>query len=225
MTDKIFTGATLEEALKNDDFELSGTEMTGMVKASKKAAHIAFTRSGCENWVDIPIGVIEKAEQLGKAPCKDHWHPIFKLTLKEPKDAEAKVFAALLAAVPQGGGRPPQSWPADASAMHSSPPMPPQMQQMNPGAGFSRASAQGPGRGTQQGPAGGRPQTAARMAGGLGGFGGFGNYGGLNAWGCWESECCDCILWGNCWYTGDGRCIPECLQYSCQPCERCIWPW
>ena len=217
MSDKIFTGATLEEALKNDDFELSGTEMTGMVKASKKAGHIAFTRSGCENWVDIPIGVIEKAEQLGKAPCKDHWHPIFKLTLKEPKDAEAKVFAALLAAVPQGGGRPPQG--------AGGPSMQPQMMpQMGSGASFSRAAAAGQGRGSPSGSTGGRPQTAARMAGGLGGFGGFGN-GGLNAWGCWESECCDCILWGNCWYTGDGRCVPECLQYSCQPCERCIWPW
>lgn len=219
MTDKIFTGAALEEALKNDDFGLSGTEMTGMVKASKKAGHIAFTRSGCENWVDIPIGLIEKAEQLGKAPCKDHWHPIFRLTLKEPKDAEARVFAALLAAVPQGGGRPSQGWPAGG------PPMQPQpMPHMSSGAAFSRAAASAPGRGSAPGSMGGRPQTAARMAGGLSGFGGLGN-GGLNAWGCWESECCDCILWGNCWYTGDGRCIPECLQYACEPCERCIWPW
>ncbi|MBN9218619.1 MAG: hypothetical protein J0I79_11755 [Mesorhizobium sp.] len=219
MTDKIFTGAALEEALKNDDFGLSGTEMTGMVKASKKAGHIAFTRSGCENWVDIPIGLIEKAEQLGKAPCKDHWHPIFKLTLKEPKDAEARVFAALLAAVPQGGGRPPQGWPAGG------PPMQPQpMPHMGSGSSFSRAAASAPGRGSPPGSMGGRPQTVARMAGGLGGFGGLGN-GGLNAWGCWESECCECIQWGNCWYTGDGRCIPECLQYACEPCERCIWPW
>jgi len=217
MTDRIFTGATLEEALKNDDFGMSGTEMTGMVKASKKAGHIAFTRSGCENWVDIPVAAIEKAEQLGKAPCKDHWHPVFKLTLKEPKDAEAKVFAALLAAVPQGGGRPPQGWPSEAPIAH-----PQMMPQMGSGASFSRAAASGPSRGSSPGSTGRRPQTAARISGG---FGGFGNNGGLNAWGCWDSECCDCVLWGPCWYTGDGRCIPECLQYACEPCERCIWPW
>lgn len=219
MSDKIFTGATLEEALKNDDFALSGTEMTGMVKASKKAGHIAFTRSGCENWVDIPIGVIEKAEQLGKAPCKDHWHPVFKLTPREPKDAEAKVFAALLAAVPQGGGRPPQGWPAEVPQMHPQmmPTQPQTMLPMNAGIAASRAT-----QGRPQRPPSGRPQTAARMAGG---YGGIGTTGGLNAWGCWESECCECVLWGNCWYTGDGRCIPECLQYVCEPCERCIWPW
>lgn len=95
MKNTTFTGSSLEEALKNGSFTQSGIELVGMVKASEKKGNVCFTRSGCDNWVDLPIDMIEEAEQIGKNICKDHSHPVMRITLKEPKNQEAKIFAAL----------------------------------------------------------------------------------------------------------------------------------
>jgi hypothetical protein len=102
MKDKIFSGQELEGALKSKEFEHSEVELIGMVKSSEKPGHIAFARGGCDTWVDIPTAIIEQAEQLGRRPCKDHWHPQFRITLKQSDSPEARVLGELLAKSPIG---------------------------------------------------------------------------------------------------------------------------
>jgi hypothetical protein len=102
MKDKIFSGEGLEEALKSEVFGQSEIELIGMVKSSEKPGHIAFARGGCETWVDIPTKMIEQAEQLGRRPCKGHWHPQFRITLKKSDSPEARILGELLAESPIG---------------------------------------------------------------------------------------------------------------------------
>lgn len=92
------TGAALEQALKSGELDRGGTELIGMVKASAQEGRVAFSAAGCEQWVDIPVGLIEQAERVGTSRCRDHTHPLFRLTLAEGEGEEAKVYAALLAA-------------------------------------------------------------------------------------------------------------------------------
>jgi hypothetical protein len=61
----------------------------------------------------------------------------------------------------------------------------------------------------------------------LGGGGGLPTHGGpgeiFGAWGCWQSECCDCIRYER---VDNGTASWDvCAEWSCYPCERCVWPW
>jgi len=109
-----FTGSSLEEALKDGSLEKAALELIGMVKSSEREDHINFARGDCETWIELPTNLIEQAEELGRRPCKDHVHPVFKLTLKEPTGPVARIFASLLATQPstssQPGGRRPPEW-------------------------------------------------------------------------------------------------------------------
>jgi hypothetical protein len=59
---------------------------------------IKFTTDpGCGRWVEVPTRMIDKLEFLQTVRCRDHAHPLVRLTLKEPKSPDAKVFAALAA--------------------------------------------------------------------------------------------------------------------------------
>jgi hypothetical protein len=113
MKDKIFSGEELEGALKSEVFEQSEVELIGMVKSSEKPGHIAFARGGCDTWVDIPTKMIEQAEQLGRRPCKDHWHPQFRITLKKSDNPEVRILGELLA-------KSPRSFPSPASGVAGS---------------------------------------------------------------------------------------------------------
>lgn len=97
LQDESFTGEGLEKALVNDELSQPGLELLGMVKASDQKDHVSFTGSGCDDWIDIPTKMIEKAERVASSKCKDHSHPVFKLTLKESTNAEAQVLSELLA--------------------------------------------------------------------------------------------------------------------------------
>jgi hypothetical protein len=96
MPDSNWTGASLEEALRSGKLDQPALELVGMVKAAEETGKISFTRTDCESWVDIPTDLIEKAEQVGQRPCRDHIHPVFRLKLKQPEDPEAQILAALL---------------------------------------------------------------------------------------------------------------------------------
>jgi hypothetical protein len=122
MQEKTFTGASLEQALKNDALTRPVVELVGMVKPSEKGRHVSFTRSGCDSWVDLSTDMIEQAELLDTNACKDHSHPVMRITLKEAEYPEGRVLAALLAqsmpslsqvgAVTQvGPGSVPQTYP------------------------------------------------------------------------------------------------------------------
>src|SRR5215208_1378047 len=132
MAKTTYTGASLEEAVNSGSFEQPAIELTGMVKASEYEDHIAFDRGGCENWVDLPTDLIDRAEHLGQQPCRDHVHPVFRITLKESEDPAAQVFASLLAT--------PTSIPPAAQNR----PFPPQVglgPSAPPGPGFQQGAA------------------------------------------------------------------------------------
>jgi hypothetical protein len=99
MSDNTYTGATLEAALTSGKLDESALEVSGMVKTSNRAKHVAVALGNCDTWVDLPIDMIESAERLGSQSCKDHVHPYFKVTLKAPKDDSAKVLASMLATI------------------------------------------------------------------------------------------------------------------------------
>ena len=129
MQDDSFTGEALEKALVNDELSQPGLELLGMVKASDEKGHVSFTASGCDDWIDIPTKMIEQAERVGSSKCKDHSHPVFKLTLKESKSADAQILSALLAQRSSGG---------------LAGPIPGGPMQAPPSAGYSQIGSRGP---------------------------------------------------------------------------------
>ena len=81
----------------------AGITLVGMVKQSEEPGCIGFAPAACNAWIDIPTRLIDKAVQLGDRRCGDHVHLVFRITLKEPADAEGKLLGKLLM-VSQGGG-------------------------------------------------------------------------------------------------------------------------
>jgi hypothetical protein len=128
MPGKTFTGETLAQALESGEFEqpaAAGVVLTGMVKPSEQTGHVAFARGGCDTWVELPTSLIENAEHIGARPCEDHSHPVFRITLRESDDPQAKLLGQLLATharatprIPPPGRRlpPPRFGPASRAA-------------------------------------------------------------------------------------------------------------
>ncbi len=101
MAGQEFSGDALMEALEKGSLTppvAAGTTLVGMVKQSDKPGCVSFTPAGCDAWVDMPTGMIEKAVHLGERGCDDHSHPLVRITLKQPADAEGQFFAKLLMA-------------------------------------------------------------------------------------------------------------------------------
>jgi hypothetical protein len=209
MKDKVFSGEALEEALKSEELDQSEIELTGMVKSSDKPGHIAFARGGCDTWVDIPTKMIEQAEQLGRMPCKGHWHPQFRITLKKSNNPEARILSELLAkspiSFPSALSGPPGANAALAGARWGG--EPPRMSGVA-GANAALGGAISGGGPRRMSPVQQMAQVqqmartiqATRGGGGVGG-GGLGNEG---LWGCrwhiWTYHCEDCIPWTDiCW--------------------------
>lgn len=107
MGETSFSGDSLEKALQEGHLDSGTAELRGMVKTSDESGHVAFSRAGCDTWVDIPTDMIEHAEHVGSRSCGDHSHPVVTISLKEPTDPEGQILAALLSQVTQGGIR----WP------------------------------------------------------------------------------------------------------------------
>jgi hypothetical protein len=103
MSGRTFSGQDLAKALQAGEFEQPGLVLTGMVKPSEQKGHVAFARGGCDTWVDLPTSMIEQAEHVGSRPCEDHSHPVFRITLKESDDPQAKLLGQLLSAQPDLG--------------------------------------------------------------------------------------------------------------------------
>jgi hypothetical protein len=98
VSEDALTGSDLEEQLRTGTVSRHEIRISGMVKASENAGYIAFAQRDCESWVDVPTDLIEKAERVGQRPCRDHSHPVFALSLREPEGDVAKLYATLLAA-------------------------------------------------------------------------------------------------------------------------------
>jgi hypothetical protein len=108
MPGQTFTGEALVDALSSGELDHQpGIVLSGMVKPSEQPDHVSFARGGCDTWVDLPTSMIEQAEHVGSRPCEDHSHPVFRITLSESDDPQAKLLGQLLASQPQLGARPP----------------------------------------------------------------------------------------------------------------------
>ena len=112
MPGQTFSGQALVEALRSGELDQpAGVVLSGMVKESEQPDHIAFARGGCETWIDLPVSLIEQAEHVGQRPCDDHAHPLFRITLRESDDPQAKLLAQLLTTGARPGGRSPRPGP------------------------------------------------------------------------------------------------------------------
>lgn len=96
MPQQTYSANELMQALSEDRFKGPGRQLLGIVKPSERADHIAFSRQGCGHFVDIPAAMIASADEIGWSPCDDHGHPVMRLHLHEPKNAEAKILLDLL---------------------------------------------------------------------------------------------------------------------------------
>jgi hypothetical protein len=96
MEAQVFDGDTLEAALINKTLAAASVDLVGMVKASEKQGYVGFSKAGCESWIDLPVSMIERAVHRGSVSCRDHSHPLFEISLKEPSDPQGKILLALL---------------------------------------------------------------------------------------------------------------------------------
>src|SRR5262249_12205437 len=102
----VFSGTALEHALRDgslDRREASRTSavLVGMVKASEREGHVAFTSAGCGSWAEVPVDLVEAAEVIGRRGCQGHEHPVARITFKVPESPHARLFAALLSQAQQ----------------------------------------------------------------------------------------------------------------------------
>jgi hypothetical protein len=49
----------------------------------------------CSNWIEVPVGIIDKVDYLGNQPCGQHEYPYVRLYLK-PTSNEGRALASLL---------------------------------------------------------------------------------------------------------------------------------
>lgn len=96
MNSKSYSGKDLEKALTEGALTQAQATLIGMVKPSEKSGHVSFSQAGCDKWVDLPTDMIERADQEGQRTCRDHSHPVMKITFKEPKNSTGKVLLELL---------------------------------------------------------------------------------------------------------------------------------
>ncbi len=68
--------------------------LTGMVKDQDNADVLFFSGSGkCEKWIEIPVDSIEGVEYIEHAQCRDHTHPIVRVSLNlEDSKAASSAF-------------------------------------------------------------------------------------------------------------------------------------
>ena len=71
----------------------------GMAKLTEgSAGSFSFSEgTACKNWIEIPSSMVAKVEFVSMVKCKDHEHPLIRLSLKDPspENREASVLADL----------------------------------------------------------------------------------------------------------------------------------
>lgn len=91
-----FTPAEFVEKLKGDADHPQPHAFVGMLKAAEDEQHLMFAQGvSCANWTAVPVYLIEGIELISEAPCKDHSHPLVKMTFKTPASEEAQMYASL----------------------------------------------------------------------------------------------------------------------------------
>lgn len=96
MQQQTYSASELMQALNDDRLKGPARQLVGIVKKSDRPDHIAFSKQGCGHFVDIPISMIESAEEVGWSHCGDHGHPVVRLRLHEPQNPESRILLDLL---------------------------------------------------------------------------------------------------------------------------------
>ena len=98
MEAKTFTGEQLLAAVESGQLEREAAPIVGMVKKSEKPGCIAFSLGGCEDWIDLPVSLLDGARrsEVGQRACKDHFHPMMELAFKKGSDSTIQDLLLLL---------------------------------------------------------------------------------------------------------------------------------
>jgi hypothetical protein len=102
------TASEFFERLQHDAFD-AATSVTlfGMAKKSdgdEKAIQFAPGQD-CGDWITIPLKAITSVEILRTVACRDHSHPLVKLSMKEPDSPDGRLFSSILAGMQPGSGQ------------------------------------------------------------------------------------------------------------------------
>ena len=94
----VFTGQEFAKHLSAGQLKKAIVKV-GMAKKSEDTPDtILFAESRmCDEWISIPVSIIEQVTFLTNVTCRDHGHPLVAIQFKEPaaKDEPARVFADL----------------------------------------------------------------------------------------------------------------------------------
>lgn len=108
----------ISQLAANELVEPLDLTLYGLVKVDEKDSSVLYFSSArsCEQWISIPVSLISSVSHIRNVKCKDHQHPLAKITLAEPdKDnAQAVLFMQLFA---QAKASAPTRRMAKASAM------------------------------------------------------------------------------------------------------------
>lgn len=91
----------IKQLASNELVEPVDLTLFGLAKADENNSSVlCFSPSmSCEKWISIPISLISSLAHVRDVKCKDHQHPLVKITLAEPDkaNAEAVLFMQLFA--------------------------------------------------------------------------------------------------------------------------------
>ncbi|MGW1075980.1 hypothetical protein [Streptomyces sp. NPDC002537] len=126
--DKTFGGEEFRQALAAGTV-VAPLAVTGMAKTADVPDAILFALgTRCENWINLPLSLIDSVQPLGQTPCDDHQHPLVRVFLNDTGSPEFTVLAALLRAVqqqPSGCGKPSGPQPVRAQRQPATVTIPP----------------------------------------------------------------------------------------------------
>ena len=113
------SGKEFAQALQEGRLKMA-IQKEGLVKQEGSSEDVVMfsENMACQNWISIPVEMIERAEYLRQARCRDHEHPFVRLFLHEPpsENTPARVLAELLRQAPNEGFNAEASKPNEGNA-------------------------------------------------------------------------------------------------------------
>ncbi|WP_433527722.1 hypothetical protein ACQPZ2_30540 [Nocardia pseudovaccinii] len=87
----------LSKLSANDLSNPTQVSIVGLAKSDKaNPSSVHFSHSlACEQWVSMPIKLIEAIDHLRTVPCKDHQHPLVRIKFKRPDETHGDVIFLL----------------------------------------------------------------------------------------------------------------------------------
>lgn len=96
MERRVFSGSELEEALRSGSLRQRSYQIEAMIHSEKPGVLVSL--GDCETWVELPLELLESAENIGDRPCRNAIHPVFRIKFKKPSDqASQQLLADFLA--------------------------------------------------------------------------------------------------------------------------------